>query len=503
MDPPVNGPYAPFHNFDGFDWGGGGLPGRLDRLNQGPFSVFQDDGWQTFMSTTPSERPLRSFGMGFVGYAWEENGPPPVEGASVEESVTALAKLPFVDKLYIRCDWRNVQSQAGKLDLDPVFPLALALCKEYNLGLGIRIQMSSPNIHPKLAMPDFLAEKVPVVEIGTLKYPGAADGAFKEPAYHDATFQKAFRELNELMAAEFDDDERVEWIDLMQYGMWGEGHSGNMENSLPDFATALDTFLGMTRFQIETWKKTPLAVNTQPDITRVGNDAVIDMCLRAGEWMRTDSILSIEESQQIEMISNRPPGCAIVVEDGANRRYVMDDLLRTAEGELTDREAAALLSLDVGANYWCLWQMADNLAAFDERFPGCFSTVRSKVGYRVRPSWVHMRKRYGRIELVAIIKNDGVASVPGHLKVWVESPDGTLKIGGSLDRGHPLPGRLRHASFLLPEGHDGEGLLMRAEIETKGVTRPVEWACREPLDDEGRLILRHNNWARREWRKDV
>src|SRR5258708_24861171 len=42
------------------------------------------------------------------------------------------------------------------------------------------------------------------------------------------------------------------------------------------------------------WKKTPLAVNTQPDISNVGNRTVMDMAVRAGAWMRSDSIV-VEE----------------------------------------------------------------------------------------------------------------------------------------------------------------------------------------------------------------
>src|SRR4029077_15744255 len=46
-----------------------------ERLDQGPFDIDQDQGWQTILFTTPSELPLRNFGLGFVGYTWEESGP--------------------------------------------------------------------------------------------------------------------------------------------------------------------------------------------------------------------------------------------------------------------------------------------------------------------------------------------------------------------------------------------------------------------------------------------
>ena len=99
-----------------------------ERLDQGPFDIDQDEGWRTILFTTPSEKPIRNPGLGLVGYTWEENGPSLSVRAgkrTLEDQVESIAILPFVDVLYIRCDWRNVQSRPGKLDLDPVWRLSL------------------------------------------------------------------------------------------------------------------------------------------------------------------------------------------------------------------------------------------------------------------------------------------------------------------------------------------------------------------------------------------
>jgi len=103
-----------------------------ERLDQGPFDIEQDQGWQTILFTTPSERPLRNPGLGLVGYSWEESGPSLAARAgreTLEQHVEKISSLPFVDVLYIRCDWRNVQSRPGRLDLDPVWALTLAAAK--------------------------------------------------------------------------------------------------------------------------------------------------------------------------------------------------------------------------------------------------------------------------------------------------------------------------------------------------------------------------------------
>jgi hypothetical protein len=157
----------------------------------------------------------------------------------------------------------------------------------------------------------------------------------------------------------------------------------------------------------------------------------------------------------------------------------------------------------VGANYWSLWTEADNVARYRERRPLAFETLERRLGYRVRPSWVWQRKRSGTDELVVAFANDGAASVPGALRVTVETPDGKALAGGSLDAGHPFAGRPRLASFPLHARLGGSGVRLRAEIEVKGVRRPVRWACAQPLDADGALVVRLKEWDEADWRKGV
>jgi hypothetical protein len=112
---------VPDHRWDGYDFGP--APSAPDRLNQGPFGVEQDEGWQTIGFTNPTREHIKNFGAGLVAYTWEESGPSLAarQGREpLEKAVEKLATLPFVDVLYIRCDWRDVQTQPGKLDLNPV-----------------------------------------------------------------------------------------------------------------------------------------------------------------------------------------------------------------------------------------------------------------------------------------------------------------------------------------------------------------------------------------------
>ena len=149
--------------------------------------------------------------------------------------------------------------------------------------------------------------------------------------------------------------------------------------------------------------------------------------------------------------------------------------------------------MDVGANL-----VAVELARRTSRerdavlppVPGDDRHHRPARGYRVRPSLIWHYAGNDRGGLVIGFANDGIAGVPGVLRVGLRSDDGRIDVAGSLDPGYPLPGRIRQAQLPLPPGTDWRGLRLRAELEVKGVRYPVRWACRQMLEEDGSLRLR-------------
>jgi hypothetical protein len=474
-----------------------------NRLDQGPFDIDQDQGWQTVLFTTPSEKALRNPGLGLVGYTWEENGPSVLVRAgreTLEHAIESMASLPFVDVLYIRCDWRDVQSSPGKLDLNPVWRLTLDAAKRHGLRVAFRVQLSNPEFQPdQIALPEFLRSRVPLAKIGRI--PRKGDAQYLEPRYDHPEFQKAFTELNDLLAAQFDGNPIIEWVDLMQYGFWGEGHTSDFRNPFPDYRTAQNTFIAMTSRQLDSWKKTPLAVNTQPDISNVGNRAVLDMAKRAGAWLRSDSII-VEEPIQIDELANRPPWLAAILEDGYLRQYDVTKLARDSSG-INVLENYMLHMLDLRASYWALWTENANLSRYNEMYPRGFERLRANIGYRLRPAWVWQRKRHGTSELIVAVSNRGVAGVPGVLWLQLESPDGKFRVLGSLDAGQPPGGGTRQASFLLPSQYVGQ-INLSAQLEIRpGILKPVAWACEQPVNPDGSIAIEVKTQDDRGWRKGV
>ena len=89
------------------------------------------------------------------------------------------------------------------------------------------------------------------------------------------------------------------------------------------------------------------------------------------------------------------------------------------------------------------------------------------------------------------------------LWLHVDSPEGKLNLRGSLDAGHPYGGGIRQASFLLPNGYSGN-INLSAKIEVRpGVTKPVAWACEQPVNPDGSItvVLKGENDPK--WRKGV
>jgi hypothetical protein len=152
--------------------------------------------------------------------------------------------------------------------------------------------------------------------------------------------------------------------------------------------------------------------------------------------------------------------------------------------------------IDIGANYWSLWNFhqisAKNLMGYYQAYPAAFDQINRRIGYRVRPSFIWSYKDDGYQGLIVGFANDGIAGVPGVLRVTVESQDGKVLKSGCLDAGYPLPGKIRQAQFVLSNVTDWKGLKLRAEIEVKGMRYPVRWACHQKLNYDSSLTLRPN-----------
>jgi hypothetical protein len=282
-----------------------------------------------------------------------------IKSDNISQAIEELVRFPLGQQLYIRPTWREVQPRPGRLDFPEYIKLVFDLAKNNNKRIGLRIQMSAPDYTHAPALPDFVLEKVPKVDLvlSDKENQRSAERYLRnpharyQPRFDDAFFQHAFRDLVGALAAEFNGNPIIEFIDTFMYGFWGEGHTwpfGN--NPFPDYQTAEKTWIQMLEVQLEQFTKTPLLTNTRPDYSRVGNSELLERSIRSNNWIRSDTIFI--ENEQIEALSNRPPWTAAVLEQPLPGTPPNP---QAAHEQISPAENMIAHVLDIGANYWSVW----------------------------------------------------------------------------------------------------------------------------------------------------
>src|SRR6202171_5379598 len=155
------------HNWGNYDFGSG--PTVADRLNQGPFPQYPPDALiptdDVVMTTTSSEDPVPNYGKGLVTYITADSGTEEIKSDNIPQAIEDLVRFPLSQQLYIRPTWREVQPRPGRLELPGYVKQVLELAKTNNKRIGLRIQMCAPDYKHDAALPDFVLEKVPKVDL--------------------------------------------------------------------------------------------------------------------------------------------------------------------------------------------------------------------------------------------------------------------------------------------------------------------------------------------------
>ena len=491
--------WIPSHNWEGYDFGGG--PKVQDRLFQGPFSQYEPEafyGGGVIQYTTPGKQLVNCFGMGMTSYISGDLGAPIVEGKTLDETIDGLFAFPLATKAYIRPNWKHVQKVAGKLEFDDYWKITMEKADKYNKAVGFRIMMNAPDIMDN-TLPDFIHNKIKFT-----KLPGEWKGnpsqvryqkEHPQPDYSDPYFLECFEELHALLSEQLNDNPLIEYMDTNMYGLWGEGHSWPFEgNPYKDRVEAEETFMKMFEIQQKYWTKKPLLTNTQPDFSRVGNSTLVDATIRSGNWLRTDTIFI--ENEQIEALSNRPDWIAAAVEQSLSNGK--EETMNYDNAGIPRNEAIISHVKDVGANYFSLWNIhqinPDSLHRYYDKYPEGLDDLSHSIGFRVRPSWIWSNESDGRENLVFGMVNDGIACVPGVLRLTLFSEDGKVNVSGCLDAGFPKTRGVRQAMMTLPAGVSFRTteLHLKAELEYKGVRHPVPFTIAQKLNPDGSLTIKQN-----------
>ena len=158
---------VPAHDWGKYDFGSG--PTVNDRLNQGPFPQYSPDAViptdDVVMTTTPSEDVVPNYGKGLVTYITADMGTEEIKSDNVPRAIEDLVRFPLGQQLYIRPTWREVQPRPGRLEMPDYLKLVFELAKKNNKRVGLRVQMCAPDYTHEAALPDFVLDKVPKVDL--------------------------------------------------------------------------------------------------------------------------------------------------------------------------------------------------------------------------------------------------------------------------------------------------------------------------------------------------
>jgi hypothetical protein len=418
----------------------------------------------------------------------------------VRETIEKIVQIPMASKLYIRPTWRQMQSQRGKLDLFEHWQVALELAEKYNKSVGFRIMLANPDIEEE-SLPDFVLENVPMqylgkgweLEEGVNPGEVRANREHRIPHYHHPYFLEALDEFDALLAEQYNGHGCIEYMDTYMHGFWGEGHTWPFEtiSPFPDQVTGVETWLRIFSMQRSHWTRTPLVTNLQPDISKVGNDELVRRTLETGEWLRSDTIFI--EPQQIELAGGRPAYIAFVSEVGMSDGT--PESLRIENGQPHTENIIAHVR-DLGANYWSLWNWhnihADHVMNYYRQYPDGIDAINRVIGYRLRPAWIWTYGDRQQSGLIVGVSNDGISGVPGVIQLNLLDRNNRPISVARLEAGHPMSHQVKLVSLELPVGVEWEGMCLKAEIVVKGVNHSIQWACREPVNPDGSILLKRN-----------
>src|SRR5437763_2125202 len=166
------------HNWGNYDFGSG--PTVTDRLDQGPFPQYPPDAViptdEVVMTTTPSEDVVPNYGKGLVTYITADMGTEEIKSDNIPQAIEDLVRFPLGQQLYIRPTWREIQPQPGRLQFPDYLKQVFDLSKKYDKRIGLRVQMSAPDYWHAPALPQFVLDKVPMVDLVMDPHESAASG---------------------------------------------------------------------------------------------------------------------------------------------------------------------------------------------------------------------------------------------------------------------------------------------------------------------------------------
>ncbi len=197
-----------------------------------------------------------------------------------------LEDFPGLAVVYLRVPWAFLEPEEGRFDWSLLDTPAQ---RWISRGKQIALRVSCTESWMRYATPEWVA-RAGARGINFNVGPGATpDGAFWEPDYDDPVFLEKLDHFLAALAARYDGNPNIAFVDVGSYGVWGEGHTWASSRKEWGFATR--------KRHLDLYRKhfphTLLALNDDfigPD-RRGARAPLTDYALTHGVTLRDDSIL--------------------------------------------------------------------------------------------------------------------------------------------------------------------------------------------------------------------
>lgn len=183
--------------------------------------------------------------------------------------------------------WNKLNPKKGVYDWSELDELLEAL-EEHGLGYALRVFPYTPSFIRSNDTPTEEYDWTPnfVYEMGAKKITAISDDGYRAqvPVWDDSVYLWAAKEFATALAAKYDGDPRIEYIDIRSFGEWGEWHVSHLEGSeMPSLEIQKD----MVKHYASLFHKTQLV------LTSDGYGDIYTYALSLGVTKRDDGLIGI------------------------------------------------------------------------------------------------------------------------------------------------------------------------------------------------------------------
>ena len=400
-------------------------------------------GGKTVKFEPDTETVLRNPLNGWVLYLkrnwdetfWETAGYDHVATSSGE----TVRVSDYANTVYVRTSWRSFEPEEGKYAwLDPDSRLNRLFRSVLDRGMKLSFRIVVDGRDQGQNTPDYVFDAG--AEYFTSK---VGNREVRSPYPDDPVFQEKYAKFIEALAAEYNDINKVDFIDAYGLGKWGEGHSLVYKDSSHNVAV-MDW---ITKLYAHTFTQIPLVINYhrllgEPSDNGWGpvspvSDSLLDQAIANGYSLRHDAFGMTDyyqdwEREFVRRWNYRRP---IILEGGwitgAHHRYWND-----SSGKYRKDHAEDVRNGEFEAGQEAHVNMMDLRAGDEIRtwFGSCFDLVKRftiEGGYRIFPSKVtapRMAATNAKVMLSSSWENLGWGYCPVNIPQW----NWRYRVGGAL-----------------------------------------------------------------------